>query len=193
MLAGRSPRAVYRIYDEEEYIAGEEWIDSLSSACPDRGERCGVSATARHVAVVAMLCGGVGASVVLISCLSPATGSHRAIASLRAMAGPAVPTRLWSNRTRRVRVAANTPDRSLRHGRSDVRARTARRAPSGLSERAATPGLASAEAPSVPATTPDENRPSAEARPTAASVASQPSANASSAGSPARVEFGFEQ
>jgi hypothetical protein len=193
-LLRRAPREVYRVYDEEEFLAGEEWIECPQSACPDTEERDGGGARARHLAVAAMLCSAVGAvgGVIVISSLPPANGSRRTITSLRAAVVAAVPARASRTRIWQARTVANAPGRESRQGSPRAAAGSW---PSQVQTRREIPGSPRQADVAIEVDVP----PSADARPVTASSATEPStaepaAAASSAGrSEAHAEFGFEQ
>jgi hypothetical protein len=197
-LLRRAPREVYRVYDEEEFLAGEAWIECPQSACPDTEERDGGGARARHLAVAAMLCGAVGAvgAVIVISSLPPANGSRRVVASLRATVVAPVLARASRTRIWQARTVANAPGRESRQG--SPRAAAGSR-PSQVQARREIPGSPRQADVAIEVDVP----PSADARPVTASSAAEPSAvepattassaTASSAGRSARAEFGFEQ
>src|SRR6202050_5401830 len=94
MLRSRAPRQVYRVFDEQEFLA-EDWVDALQTACPEGAERS--ERWHRRLVGAAMLCSAVSAvgGLVVVNCLSPVTGSRRSLdRSLRTAAEAIGPARV---------------------------------------------------------------------------------------------------
>jgi hypothetical protein len=104
-LPRRAPREVYRVYDEEDFLA-EDCVECLHAAPPGRAQG-GDERRSGRLAGVAMLCAatGVFGGVIVVSCLSSTKSSRgtldRAVrATAAALVGPArvTRTRVWQAR-----------------------------------------------------------------------------------------------
>jgi hypothetical protein len=186
-LARRAPREVYRIYDEEEFLA-EDWVECLHAAPPQRAQG-GEERRSGRLAGVAMLCAatGVFGGVIVVSRLSSAKSSRRTLdravrATATALIGPArvTRTRVWQ-----ARALAGGPSHEPQPRSHRLEADSRRR-----------PGEARHESPGSPRHPVAVAVADAQA-PTATQLAraeSPPLARASSAGrSSAPAEFGFER
>jgi hypothetical protein len=183
-LLQRSPREVYRVYDEDEFLAGAGSDDCLALPVQAAEQRL------HRVAGVTVLLTALGAvaALVTLAATSSTTGGRRGGAALLAASGTAgslrtVGAHVWqqSPGTRPPRPARGEVDLPL-----DSRAARARRAggarEQGTEIEASNP--ASSAAPAAPALP-------AEAAPMTASAALRPEASPKARS--AQPEFGFER
>ena len=175
-LLSRAPRQVYRVFDEQEFLA-EDWIDALQPACSGE-ELTGRERRHRRLVGAAMLCSAMGAvgGIVVVNYLSPVTRSRRSLdRGLHTAAEAIGPARVLPTHAWRASVLADGPGRRSQHGGRVEAARRARL------------GDARAVAIEVDTQAPDSVR-------RVAANLQPPRASASAAGvSPARAEFGFER
>jgi hypothetical protein len=214
MPLSRAPRQVYRVFDEQEFLA-EDWVDALQTACPEGAERPGSERRHRRLVGAAMLCSAVSAvgGLVVVNCLSSVTGSRRSLdRSLRTVAeaiGPArvLPTHVWrasmladglgrrSQHGDRVEAGGRARLGDTRavafevdtHARGSVRRVAANPQPTYVATTGVTSDVPSAGAVAL-------NDSSGDQRFVGESSPDGPRASASAAAaSPARAEFGFER
>jgi hypothetical protein len=185
MLLSRAPRQVYRVFDEQEFLA-EEWVDALQTSCPEGALRPGGERWHRRLVGAAMLCSAVSAvgGLVVVNCLSPAKGSRRGLdRSLRTAAEAIGPARVSPTHVWRAGMLAKGLGRRSRPGR---RVEAVRRTRPGDATTVVTSDVPSAGAVAVADSSGDQS-PVGES-------SDRPRASASAAAaSPARAEFGFER
>jgi hypothetical protein len=176
-LLSRAPRQVYRVFDEQEFLA-EDWIDALETAYPEGKELPGRERWHRRLVGAAMLCSAMGAvgGLVVVNHLSPVMGSRRSRdRSLRTAAEAIGPARVSPAHVWRASMLTDGLGRRSQH-RGRVEA-----------GRRARPGDARPVAIEVDTQAPGSVR-------RVAANLQRPRASASVAGAqPARAEFGFER
>jgi hypothetical protein len=214
MLLSRAPRQVYRVFDEQEFLA-EDWIDALQTACPEGEDLRGRERWHRRLVGAAMLCSAMGAvgGLVVFNCLPPVTGTRRSLdRSLRTATETIGRARVSPMHVWRASMLAGGLSRRSQPGGTVEAGRRARmgdarvipievdtHAPGSLRRVAVNLQPTYVATTGVPADVPSAgavavNDSSGDQRAVGESSQDGPRASASVAGaSPARAEFGFER